>query len=183
MACPAPAPNTANPTSPALASRQQTRVETDLIAGPAAANPPLPIAIALVALSIIGPFIFVADGTPSLLLGFAAVAVALAGMLTMVAAVRAQLHRRADTASRRRVGITSLGITLYPTRSEADNRHFAWDNIGTAQLMPAAFVIDTRASAVKPERYVLRFGKLITPRDDIVSALAKYRRLNEANKR
>lgn len=147
-------------------------METQLIAGPPAASPPLLIAVMLVALSIAAPFIFLKDGSPSLLLGLTAVSVALAGMITMVAAVRAQLRRRDDAQARRRVSISRNGITLYPTPSEADNLHFDWDNIDTAHLLPAAFIVQADKAAPNPGRYAIRFGKLITPRPDILTALA-----------
>jgi hypothetical protein len=159
-----------SPPQPGLESPAQP-AGIDLIAGPPAASPPLFIAVALVALSIAGPFIFVTDGTPSLLLGITALAVALAGMLTMFAAIRAQVRRRADPTSRRRVSISRAGITLHPTVSEADDLHLVWDNIENAQLMPAAFVVHANTSAPKPGRYAIRFGKLGTPRAEIISAL------------
>ena len=160
-----------NPIQPSL-EPAQARAGTYLVAGPAAASPPLLIAIALVALSIAGPFIFVRDGTPSLLLGICALAVALAGLLTMLAAIRAQTKRRADAAIRRRVSIPHAGITLHPTRSEADNLHFPWDDIENTHLMPAAFILHANAAAPKPGRYALRFSKLVTPRADLISALS-----------
>ncbi len=144
---------------------------TDLVAGPPAPSPPIFIAVALVALSIAGPFIFVAYGTPSLLLGITAVAVAIAGMLTMFAAIRAQLRRRADPTARRRASISRAGITLHPTLAAADDLHFIWDEIENAQLMPAAFIVHANNSAPKPGRYAVRFGKLITSRAEITSAL------------
>jgi hypothetical protein len=144
---------------------------TYLVAGPPAASPPLLIAVALVALSIAGPFVFLAYGTPSPLLGITALAVALAGMLTMLAAIRAQLRRRADPAPRRRVSISPAGITLHPTLSTADDLHFRWENIDKAYLMPAAFIVHAGHAAPRPGRYAVRFGKLITPRAEIMSAL------------
>jgi len=159
-----------SPTRSALGSQ----VQPDgiyLVAGPPAASPPLLIAVALVALSIAGPFIFVAYGTPSLLLGITALAVALAGMLTMLAAIRAQMRRRSDATSRRRVSIGRAGITLHPTTSEADDLHFVWNDIENAQLLPSAFIVHAKHSAPKPGRYAIRFGKLGTPRADIIAAL------------
>jgi hypothetical protein len=152
---------------------------TYLLAGPAAASPPLVIAIALVALSIAAPFIFVADGTPSLLLGICALTVALAGLLTMLAAIRAQTKRRADAAIRRRVSITAAGITLHPTPAEADNLHFPWDAIENARLMPAAFILHASDAAPRPGRHGLRFGKLVTPREDLLAALTPRSRQPE----
>ena len=148
------------------------RVETHLVAGPPAASPPLIVAIMLVALSIAAPFVFLKDGSPSILLGVTAIAVALAGMITMVAAVRAQFRRRADAASRRRVSISPAGITLLPTLSELDNLYFAWDHIDAAHLMGATFIVHADKAAPKPGRYAVRFGKLVTPRPDIITALA-----------
>jgi hypothetical protein len=150
-------------------------VETSLIAGPAAASPPLAIALMLVGLSIAGPFIFVADGTPSLLLGITAVAVAIAGMITMAAAIRAHVRRRGDASLRRRVGISNAGITFYPTLQAADNLHFCWEDITNVQVAPAAFIVHAGLSAPRPGRHAIRFGKLVTPRSDIISALHEIR--------
>ncbi len=147
-------------------------VQTDLVAGPPAPSPPLFIGIAIVALSVAGPFVFVADGTPSLLLGVTALTVALAGMLTMAAAIRAQLRRRADPAIRRRVSLSPAGITLRPMHSDAGDQHFIWAHIEHANLLHAAFIVHANGSAPNPGRHAVRFGKLITPRADILSALA-----------
>jgi len=167
-----------NATHPSL-QPAAAQAETYLLAGPAAASPPLFIAIALVALSIAGPYIFVTDGTPSLLLGICALAVALAGLLTMLAAIRAQTKRRADAAIRRRVSITAAGITLHPTTAAADNLHFHWNDIENTQLMPAAFILHAGAAAPRPGKYGLRFGKLVTPREDILAALTPRHRQTE----
>ncbi len=145
--------------------------ETSLIAGPPAASPPLAIALMLLGLSIAGPFIFVADGTPSLLLGITALAVAVAGMITMAAAIRAQIRRHADAAIRRRVGIGTAGIIFYPTFQASDNQHFSWGDIINVQLAPAAFIVHAGPAAARPGRHAIRFGKLVTPRSDIISAL------------
>lgn len=167
-----------NPTQTSL-EPAASQSGTYLLAGPASASPPLFIAAALVALSIAGPFIFVTDGTPSLLLGICALAVALAGLITMLAAIRAQAKRRADAAIRRRVSITAAGITLHPTRAQADNLHFPWAEIEHTQLMPAAFILHAGAAAPKPGRYGLRFSKLVTPREDILAALGARSRHTE----
>lgn len=160
-----------NNSTPSRLQSASTPEGTYLLAGPAAASPPLFIAVAIVALSIAGPFIFVADGTPSLLLGICALAVALAGLLTMLAAIRAQTKRRADAAIRRRVSITAAGITLHPTTAATDNLHFPWDDIENTHLMPAAFILHAGDAAPRPGRHGLRFGKLVTPREDILAAL------------
>ena len=89
----------------------------------------------------------------------------------MLAAIRAQLRRRADPTARRRASISHAGITLHPTLAAADDLHFIWDEIESAQLMPAAFIVHANNSAPKPGRYAVRFGKLITSRAEITSAL------------
>jgi hypothetical protein len=147
------------------------RAEADLIAGPPAASPPLTIALMLVALSIAGPFIFVTDGTPSLLLGITAVAVAIAGMITMVAAGRAYVRRRADAAARRRVRISFSGITFYPSVETSNSIFFSWDHITNVHVTQSAFIVQAGPAALKPGRHAIRFGKLVTPRADILSAL------------
>lgn len=149
--------------------------ETAVVAGPPAASPPLAVALMLVGLSIAGPFIFVADGTPSLLLGITGITVAIAGMITMAAAVRAQIRRRADASPRRRVGIGAGGITLYPTLKATEDMHFPWQHITDVQVAPAAFIIHAGPGAPKPGRHAIRFGKLVTPRFDIISVLDKFR--------
>jgi len=147
---------------------------TALIAGPPAASPPLLIAVLLVALSIAGPFIFVTDGTPSLLLGITAVAVALAGMITMLAAIRAQIRRRADAAARRRVSISDSGITLHPTTAPAGDVHIPWEHITGVQVATAAFIVQAGPEAAKPGRHAIRFGKLVTPRAHITAIVDAF---------
>lgn len=145
--------------------------EAALIAGPPRASPPLGIALMLVALSVAGPFIFLADGTPSLLLGITAVAVALAGMITMLAAIRAHRRRRADATPRQRVSIRRHGITFHPTPEPTGNLHFPWEHIERVHVAPAAFILEAGPAAAKPGRHTIRFGKLVTPRTDIIAAI------------
>jgi hypothetical protein len=152
------------------------RPAVDLVAGPAAASPPLFIALMLVALSIAAPYIFLADGTPSLLLGITAVAVAVAGMITMAAAIRAQLKRRADATARRRVRISAAGITLYPHPEPSASLQFPWDHITNVQVTQSAFIVHAGPAGPLPGRHAVRFGKLVTRRADIVSALDNLQR-------
>ncbi len=147
----------------------------ELVAGPPRASPPLFIALLLVALSIAGPFVFLADGTPSLLLGITAMAVAIAGMITLVAAVRAHLRRQEDAAIRRRVLISPAGITFYPSRASARDAHFAWKHVTSAHLAQSVFYVEAAPDAPRPGRHAIRFGKLVTPRADIISRLDEFR--------
>jgi hypothetical protein len=158
------------------ATRQQNEepfLGAELVAGPPAASPPIFVALLIVAMSIIGPFLFLSTGSPSLLFGITAVALALAGMITMVAALRAATRRRADLTPRRRVSISSAGVTLHPTSYFDDDLHFAWEHIASTQLTSAAFFLHTHPIAPRPGRYAVRFGRLITPRSEIVAALGQ----------
>jgi len=148
--------------------------EVHLIAGPPPANPPLLIALMLLALGIAAPFLFLKAGSPSLLFGIAIVALAGAGIITMSAAVTAQLRRRADAAIRPRASITKAGITLHPGPQAATARHFHASDIHLARLYPGSLVIQTVAPHPKPGRHVLRFGKLATPRAPVEAALAEF---------
>jgi hypothetical protein len=129
----------------------------------------------LVALSLIAPFLFLGTGAPNVLLGVASLALATAGVIAASAAVRGQLRRRADATIRPRASIAQSGITLhqYPTSRRAD-RHFAATEIKYARLTPGALIIQTAGAHAKPGRHVLRFGKLTTPREALLVALAPF---------
>jgi hypothetical protein len=107
----------------------------------------------------------------SLWLGVTAVAVALAGMITILAAIRAQLRRRADAAARRRVSISASGITFYRTPAPKDIEHFPWQDIASLHLAATTFILQAGPDAPKPGRHAIRFGKLVTPRSAIISAM------------
>lgn len=148
--------------------------EIQLIAGPPPANPPLLVALSLVGLSIVAPFLFLKAGSPSLLLGIAVLALAGAGIITMSGAATAQLRRRADTAIRPRASITKAGITLHVHPVSGTAQHFPAGQIHSARLLPGALVIQTAKDHPKPGRHVLRFGKLATPRTALEAALAEF---------
>ena len=144
---------------------------TKLVAGPPSASPPFTIALLIVGMSFAAPFIFVADGSPSPLLGIAMIAVALAGIITLAAAIRAAGRRRADSAARTRVSISEAGITLHPTPRERDDLHFPWQHIAGTHMAQTAFFVHAASGAPKPGRHAVRFGKLSTQRADILAAL------------
>lgn len=152
----------------------QPPVETQLIAGPPPANPPVFIAVVLVALGIAAPFLFLQAGSPSPLFGVAVLALASAGIMTMTAAVTARLRRRADAATRPRASITNTGITLHAGPLCGAARHFPAAQIRSARLLPSALVIQTVKDHSEPGRHVLRFGKLVTPRPALEAALAAF---------
>lgn len=144
--------------------------ETHLIAGPPSANPPFAIACAIAGLSLVAPILFLKSGAPGPLLGIAILALAGAGIITMVAAVAAQRRRRADSAVRPRATITPDGITLHPGPA-GGAQHFEAAVIHSASLLPRALVIQTTEEHPKPGRHVLRFGQLHTKREALAAAL------------
>jgi len=146
-------------------------IRTDLVAGPPPANPPLLVAMLIVALGLAAPILFLKAGSPSPLFGIAILALAAAGIITAFGAVSAQLRRRADSTIRPRASITQAGITLRPHTAGAEE-YFAATQIKTAQLFPGALVIHTAPEHPKPGRYVLRFSNLATPREELNAALS-----------
>jgi len=142
-----------------------------LIAGPPSASPPLPIACAIAGLSFVAPFLFLKSGAPGPLLGIAILALAGAGIITIVAAVAAQRRRRADSAVRPRATIAPDGITLHPGPAGGAAQHFEAELIHSASLLPHALVIETTGEHPKPGRHVMRFGKLHTKRETLAAAL------------
>jgi len=148
--------------------------EIHLIAGPPPANPPLLIAVTLVGLSIVAPFLFLRAGSPSVLLGIAVLALAGAGIITMSGAAAAQIRRRADAAVRPRASIAKTGITLQAHPVSGIVQHFPAGQIHSARLFAGTLVIHTTRDHPKPGRHILRFGKLATPRAGLEAALAEY---------
>jgi hypothetical protein len=142
-----------------------------LTAGPPSAHPPLPIACAIAGLSFVAPFLFIKAAAPGPLLGIAIIALAAAGVITMVAAVAGQRRRRADAAVRPRATIAPDGITLHSSPAGGAAKHFEVEFIQSASLLPHALVIQTTEEHPKPGRHVMRFGKLHTPRETLTAAL------------
>jgi hypothetical protein len=153
---------------------EQALEEIHLIAGPPPANPPFFVAIMLVGLSIVAPFLFLQAGSPSLLLGIAILALAGAGVIAASGAVTAQLRRRADAAIRPRASVTKAGITLHPHPVSAIAQHFPAGQIRSARLFTGTLVIHTTKEHPKPGRHVLRFGKLATSRAALAAALSAF---------
>ncbi len=143
-----------------------------LIAGPPPANPPLFLAILILAVSLTGPFLFTRAGAPSLLLAIAAAALGAAGLLALLSAIRAQRQRRADSALRCRASITADGIIFHPTRHRPTTDFFAKPDIEAVQLFPRALVVITAKTHAKPGRHRLTFGDLAIPRADLAAAIA-----------
>jgi len=148
--------------------------EIHLIAGPPPANPPLLVAVMLVALGITAPFLFLQAGGPSVLLGLAVLALAGAGIIAMSGAVAAQLRRRADAAIRPRASISGDGITFHAGALSGIEQNFPAGQIHSARLLPGAIVIQTAKDHPKPGRHVLRFSTLATPRAELEAALTAF---------
>lgn len=146
---------------------QSSAHEIQLIAGPPAATPPLPVAILIVLLSLAAPFLFLRAGHPSLWLTSAAFALACAGIV----AIEAQAKRHADRAIRARATISPSGISFLPTPARPSSHHFSRDEIKHVHLLATALIVHTTEDHAAPGRHVLRFGRLASWRDQLLQSL------------
>jgi hypothetical protein len=146
-------------------------VSASLHAGPPAANPPLLLAVMVICISIIAPLLFRTAGAPNLLLGVAVLALAAAGILTALGAIRAQLRRRADAAIRLRASIAPDGITFHRQPYPAAPEIFPRALIKRAWLLNRALIVETTPDHANPGRYRLGFGKLQSSRNEILTAI------------
>ncbi|MDR3520420.1 MAG: hypothetical protein P4L54_02275 [Acidocella sp.] len=146
---------------------------TDLIAGPSAANPPVFLAALVVLISLSGPYLFAMAGIPNLLLGIASGALAIAGIVTALAAAAAQKRYHADKQPRPRARITPDGVTFLPTPASNNAQVFALEHIAAVQLMRRALIVDTHQHHPKPGRHRLVFGPpYVTPHETLAQAVA-----------
>ncbi|MDE8349892.1 MAG: hypothetical protein POG74_10490 [Acidocella sp.] len=144
----------------------------DLIAGPPAANPPVLLAALVVLISLSGPYLFVMAGIPNLLLGIAAAALAIAGIVTALAAATAQKRYHADKQPRPRARITPDGITFLPKPGSGNEQVFTLEHIAAVQLLQRALIVDTHKHHPKPGRHRLVFGPpYVTPHETLSQAI------------
>jgi hypothetical protein len=145
-------------------------MDIDLKAGPLPPQPPLVIAVIVVAIGVVAPFIYVRDGTPSLLLGIAALVVPIAGAVMLIDAIRARHRAARDRSVRTRARIDASGITLL---NSADNpQFFSWSDVKTTYLGPHILSVRLQDGS----RHAVRFGKLATDPARIREALVVTRR-------
>jgi hypothetical protein len=146
--------------------------ETPLIAGPPPANPPIFLAVLIILVSLSGPYLFAAAGVPNLFLAVASAALAIAGIITALAAAAAQKRRRADLPPRPRAHLAPTGITFLPTAISTNKQIFPRDHIAAVQLLPRALIVDTIKPHPQPGRHRLMFGPpLLTPHEALTAAI------------
>lgn len=145
---------------------------TELHAGPPPVNPPLFLAVVIVAIGIAAPWLFVRAGAPSPLLGAAALALVGAGIITVFATINAHNKRQADREIRLRACFSPSGVSLYRKPAPADAEFFPREQIKKIWLLKAALILDTTPDHPKPGRHRLVFSHLASPLDDINAAIA-----------
>lgn len=132
-----------------------------LRAGPPPTSPPLPIALMIVALGVIGPILFVRVAVPSPLLTIMAILLAIAGVVALLASVDSLRRRRADPLVRTRALIGPDGITLTP--HQADPEVYPWSDIYAAFASKSVLMLHLRGDGGKLTRRAIRYGALETP--------------------
>lgn len=148
-----------------------------LRAGPPPNSPPLPIALMIVALGIIGPILFVRVAVPSIFLTAMTLLLPLAGIVTLIAAIDSLRRRRADKLVRTRALIGPAGITLLPTPITTE--FYRWDEIADAEASKSILMLHLNAEGGRRTRRVIRYAALETPlatlQAQIASSLARSR--------
>jgi len=155
------------------ASESAGRPGIQLLAGPPPANPPIFIAAIIVVLSLVAPILFLKTGAPGPLLGIAALALAVAGIVTASAAVKARLQRQSDLAVRPRVTVNADGITLHRKPAPAPAEFFPFDHIDEARLLAGTLILRINTANPAPGRHILRFGGPVSNRELLLAALVK----------
>jgi hypothetical protein len=142
-----------------------------LVAYPAPHNPPLVLAIAIIAVGVVAPFLFLHAGSASAFLGFCSLSLALAGLVALSGALHGRRRHRADRACRPRARISGAGIMLYKDPPPAAGLFFPAHQIAKVQFLSSALVIHTTETHPSPGRHAVRFGKLQTDPAAIAAAI------------
>lgn len=132
-----------------------------LFAGPAPTSPPLPVALMILALAVIGPIVFVRDAVPSPFLTLMAILLPVAGAIAMIASVGSLRRRRADRQIRTRAMIGASGITLLAHPGAAE--HHSWSEIADAAASRTVLSLHLKAEGGKRTRRAIRYAGLETP--------------------
>lgn len=135
--------------------------ELPLRAGPAPTSPPLPIAVMILLLGIIGPILFVRVAVPSPFLTIAALLLPIAGVIAMIAAVGSWRQRRTDRHVRTRAIIGPDGIVLLPRHGPAEP--YGWTEIAAAHATSSVLMLHLKGDGGKHTRRAIRYGALETP--------------------
>lgn len=148
----------------------------ELVAHPAAPNPPLVLALAIIAAGLVAPFLFLQAGSASPFLGFASLSLALAGLVALSGALHGRRRHRADRACRPRARITAAGITLYKDPPPAAGLFFPAQQISKIQFSTGALIVHAIEPHPSPGRHAVRFGKLQTDVAAITAAIKPLQR-------
>ncbi len=123
-----------------------------------APSPPLVVAIALCALGLIGPYLFAQAGPGNNLLRVAALALPIAGLITLYAAVDSLVRARRQPGVHRRAVIDDDGVAfLVPPLTNA-----LWSDIAAAHITKSSLTLYVNRGSARHARYVMRFRGLQT---------------------
>jgi hypothetical protein len=136
--------------------------EVALRAGPPKPQPPLIVALLIVATGIAAPIVFVREASPSPFLTIAAVLPAIAGAIALYAAIESRRRYREDRAVRARALIGPEGITLLRRKGAAPELH-PWAEITRATLLKSELMLNLKEEDGGRRRRSLRFSGLETP--------------------
>lgn len=153
------------------ATRGSLDDELELRAGPPPVSPPLPIALMIFGLGILGPIVFVRAAQPSLFLTASSLLLPIAGTLALIGAFDSLRRRRGDGAVRTRATIHARGVTL--TSRQGQEEHHPWADIAAAHATRTVLSLHLHAGGGKRTRRAIRYGALETPVELIRSRLAR----------
>lgn len=145
--------------------------ELALRAGPPSVSPPLPIALMIFALGVLGPIVFVRDARPSVFLTAAALLLPVAGALAVIGSIESLRRRRGDRAVRARALIRADGVALMGRPGESEQH--PWADIAAADATRTTLILHLHGEGGKRTRRAIRYGGLETPVELIRSRLAQ----------
>lgn len=156
----------------AAPSEPPFRADDDLAlrAGPPPTSPPLPIALMIAALGVVGPILFVRVAVPSPFLTITALLLPIAGILALFGSVDSLRRRHGDRTVRTRATIGPDGILLLSRPGQAE--HHPWSEIIAAHATKSTLMLHIRGEDGKPTRRAIRYGGLETPVELLESRIA-----------
>ncbi|MHB1304310.1 MAG: hypothetical protein ACYCZB_12675 [Acidiphilium sp.] len=141
-----------------------------LRAGPPPVSPPLPVALMIAALGVLGPIVFVRYAVPSPFLTAASLLLPIAGVLALVGSLASLRRRMGDGMVRARATIGPGGIVLLPRPGVAEP--YSWAEIATAQATRSSLVLHLKGDGGKRTRRAIRYARLETPEALLASRIA-----------
>lgn len=144
--------------------RTDTSEEIALRAGPPKPQPPLIVALLIVAVGIAAPVVFVRYAVPSPFLTAASVLAPIAGLIALYGTVESRRRYQADRAVRVRALIGPEGIALLRRKDAAPELH-RWRDIARATLLKTELMLYLHDEGGRRTRCAIRFSGLETPVD------------------